>query len=149
MFEFIQTINLSNLSNVYHFFHWHILKFWSPFFKHHFVTYYIIYNISKFEPQQNAIFACKQLTEAASNFTKTAPWDIHFFFSLFITPPPPHHHPFVYCVEFYPPPLIASRLMAASGTVQIMGRLAIACNLLKFKVISALPWARHLHVAQQ
>lgn len=50
--------------------------------------------------------------------------------------PPP---PFVYCVESYPLPLIASRLMAASGTVQITGRLAIACNLLKFKVIFCSP----------
>lgn len=38
-----------------------------------------------------------------------------------------------------PPTLIASSLTAAWGTVQIMGRLATACNLLKFKVIFCSP----------
>lgn len=51
------------------------------------------------------------------------------------------HFSFVYCVEFYFL-LIASSIIAAWGSVQIMGRLATACNLLRFKMISCSPMGR-------
>lgn len=74
-----------------------------------------------------------QLKEATADLIKDEAISLCFHQSFFFT--------FFLCLRcrIVFPLLIASSLVAAWGTVQIMGRLATACNLLKFKVIFCSP----------